>query len=204
MNIGVIGGTFNPIHNGHLIVAEEVRVQLNLAEVLFVPAGQPWLKANSPITAAEHRIQMVRLAIAAEPCFKLSTMEVERDGPSYTVDTIAELEGQLGVGDKLFFILGWENLAEFPQWHEPSRIIKLCYLVAVPRPGYPAPDLKALEADIPGLSQSVILLDTPQIDISASAIRSRVAHGLSIAHHVPEPVERYIREHGLYITEQTK
>jgi nicotinate-nucleotide adenylyltransferase len=204
MNIGVMGGTFNPIHNGHLIVAEEVRVQLNLAEVLFVPAGQPWLKANSPITAAEHRIQMVRLAIAAEPCFKLSTMEVERAGPSYTVDTIAELEGQLGVGDKLFFILGWENLAELPQWHEPSRIIKLCYLVAVPRPGYPAPDLKVLEADIPGLSHSVILLDTPQIDISASAIRKRVAQGLSISHLVPEPVERYIREHGLYITEQTK
>jgi len=198
MNIGVMGGTFDPIHKGHLIVAEEIRAQLNLTEILFVPAGQPWLKANSPITVAEHRIQMVRLAIAAEPYFKLSTMEIERAGPSYTVDTIAELEGQLGVEDKLFFILGWENLAELPQWYEPSRLIKMCYLVAVPRVGYPAPDLKSLEADIPGLSQSVILLDTPQIDISASAIRNRVAQGLPISHLVPEPVERYIREHGLY------
>ena len=200
MNIGVMGGTFDPIHKGHLIVAEEVRARLNLAEILFVPAGQPWLKANSPIAAAEHRIQMVRLAIADKPYCKLSTMEIERAGASYTVDTIAELEGQLRAGGELFFILGWENLAELPQWHEPSRLIKMCYLVAVPRPGYPAPDLNSLEADIPGLSHSVILLDTPQIDVSASAIRNRVAHGLSISHLVPEPVERYIREHGLYIS----
>ena len=200
MNIGLMGGTFDPVHNGHLIIAEEVRTQLNLAEVLFVPAGQPWLKANSPITDAEHRIQMVRLAIAAKPYFKLSTMEIERPGPSYTVDTIAELQGQLGVRDELFFILGWENLAELHQWHEPSRLIKMCYLVAVPRVGYPAPDLSSLEADIPGLSHSVIPLDTPKIDISASAIRNRVAQGLSISHLVPEPVERYIRQHRLYIT----
>jgi len=200
MNIGLMGGTFDPIHNGHLIIAEEVRTQLNLAEVLFVPAGQPWLKANSPITDAEHRIQMVRLAIAAKPYFKLSTMEIERPGPSYTVDTIAELQGQLGVRDELFFILGWENLAELHQWHEPSRLIKMCYLVAVPRVGYPAPDLSSLEADIPGLSHSVIPFDTPKIDISASAIRNRVAQGLSISHLVPEPVERYIRQHRLYIT----
>jgi len=198
MNIGLMGGTFDPVHNGHLIIAEEVRTQLNLAEVLFVPAGQPWLKANSPITDAEHRIQMVRLAIAAKPYFKLSTMEIERPGPSYTVDTIAELQGQLGVRDELFFILGWENLTELHQWHEPSRLIKMCCLVAVPRVGYPAPDLNSLEADIPGLSHSVIPLDTPKIDISASAIRNRVAQGLSIAHLVPEPVERYIRQHRLY------
>ncbi len=198
MNIGLMGGTFDPVHNGHLIIAEEVRTQLNLAEVLFVPAGQPWLKANSPITDAEHRIQMVRLAIAAKPYFKLSTMEIERPGPSYTVDTIAELQGQLGVRAELFFILGWENLTELHQWHEPSRLIKMCYLVAVPRVGYPAPDLNSLEADIPGLSHSVIPLDTPKIDISASAIRNRVAQGLSISHLVPEPVERYIRQHGLY------
>jgi len=200
MNIGVMGGTFDPIHKGHLIVAEEVRARLNQPEILFVPAGQPWLKANSPIAAAEHRIQMVHLAIADKPYCKLSTMEIERAGASYTVDTIAELEGQLRAGDELFFILGWENLAELPQWHEPSRLIKMCYLVAVPRPGYPPPDLNSLEADIPGLSHSVILLDTPKIDISASAIRNRVVHGLSISHLVPEPVERYIKEHGLYIT----
>lgn len=198
MNIGVMGGTFDPIHNGHLIVAEEVRARLNLTEILFVPAGQPWLKASSPIAAAEHRIQMVRLAIADKAYLKLSTMEIERAGPSYTVDTMAELQGQLGAEDELFFILGWENLAELPQWREPYRLIKMCYLLAVPRPGYSAPDLSSLEADIPGLSQSLLLLDTPQIDISASAIRDRVAQGLSIRHLVPEPVERYIKQHRLY------
>ena len=98
MNIGVLGGTFDPIHMGHLIIAEETRARLNLAEVLFVPAGQPWLKANNLISPAEHRVQMVRLAIADEPSFKLSTMEIERAGPSYTVDTIAELRGHIEAG----------------------------------------------------------------------------------------------------------
>jgi len=199
MNIGVLGGTFDPVHLGHLIVAEEVRARLNLAVVLFVPAGQPWLKPNSPILAAEHRVQMVRLAIADKPYFKLSTMEIERAGPSYTVDTIAELQGQLGAGNELFFILGWDNLTQLPQWKEPSQLIKLCCLVVAPKPGYPPPDLKALEALIPGLSQRVMLMDKPQIGISASEIRQRVSNGLSIRHLVPEAVNRYIKEHRLYI-----
>ena len=198
MNIGVLGGTFDPIHLGHLIVAEETRSQLDLAEVLFMPAREPWLKANNDISPAAHRVQMVRLAIADEPAFKMSTMEIERAGPSYTMDTIAELKGQIGVGDKLFFILGWDNLIQLPQWHEPSRLVQMCRLVAVPRVGYPHPKLKTLAAAISGLSQSVILLNTPQIEISSSEIRQRVARGLSIHHLVPEPVERYIRQHGLY------
>jgi len=200
MNIGVLGGTFDPIHNGHLIVAEETRTRLNLAEVLFVPAGQPWLKADISILAAEHRVQMVRLAIADKPYFKLSTIEIDRAGLSYTVDTIGELQAQLGAGDELFFILGWDNLAEFPQWKEPSRLIKMCRLVAVPRVGYPIPDLKPLEAIIPGVSQRVILSDKPEVDISASVIRQRAAQGLSIHHLVPEPVDEYIRRHKLYLT----
>ncbi len=201
MNIGVLGGTFDPIHIGHLILAEEVRARLNLAEILFVPAGQPWLKVDSPILPAEHRVEMVRLAIADKAYFKLSTMEIERAGPTYTIDTIAELKAQLGIGDELFFILGWDNLAELPQWWQPSRLITMCRLVAVPRLGYPLPDLEALEASIPGLSQRVTLMDKPEIDISASAIRNRVAQGLSIRHLVPEPVDEYIRQHKLYLTQ---
>ena len=200
MNIGVLGGTFDPIHLGHLIVAEEVRARLDLAEILFVPAGQPWLRMDSSISAAEHRVQMVCLAIANKPYLKLSTMEVERTGLSYSVDTIAELRGQLSAEDELFFILGWDSLAEVPQWREPSRLITMCRLVAVPRPGYLAPDLKKLEAKIPGLSQNVILMDKPEIDISATDIRNRVAQGLSIRHLVPEPVEKYIKQYRLYIT----
>ncbi len=200
MNIGLLGGTFDPIHMGHLVLAEEVRARLNLAEILFVPAGQPWLKVNSPISPAEHRLEMVRLAIADTPYFKLSAMEIERSGPTYTVDTIAELETQLGTGDELFFILGWDNLAQLPQWYQPSRLITMCHLVVVPRPGYPLPDLKALEAIIPGLSQRVTLIDEPEIDISAKAIRDRVAQGLSIHHLIPEPVEKYIKQHKLYVS----
>jgi len=203
MNIGVLGGTFDPIHMGHLIIAEETRVRLALAEVLFIPAGEPWLKTNNYISPAEHRVQMVRLAIAGEPSFKLSMMEVERPGPSYTVDTIAELKDQIGAGDKLFFILGWDNLMQLPQWREPSRLAQMCCLVAVPRVGYPPPDLNTLEAAIPGLSQSIVMLDAPQIEISSSEIRSRVARGLSIHHLVPEPVEKYIRQHGLYIAQKS-
>ncbi len=198
MNIGVLGGTFDPIHMGHLLIAMEAKARLNLAEVLFVPAGLPCLRANSSISAAEHRLQMVRLAIGDKPCFKLSTTEVERAGPSYTVDTIAELKGQFGAKDELFFILGWDCLSELPKWREPSRLIALSRLVAVPRVGSPAPDLSSLEASIPGLARRVILLDEPRVDISASGVRDRVARGLSIEHLVPEPVARYIREQGLY------
>jgi len=201
VKIGVLGGTFNPIHNGHLIVAEETRARLDLAEVLFVPAGQPWLKEDSPILAVEYRVQMVRLAISDKPYFKLSNIEADRDGPSYTVDTMTELWVQLGAGYELFFILGWDNLAQLPQWREPSRLIEVCQLVAVPRPGYSLPDLSSLEAVIPGLSKSLEILDKPEIDISARDIRKRVAQGLSISHLVPEPVERYIRQNKLYLTE---
>jgi nicotinate-nucleotide adenylyltransferase len=201
MNIGVLGGTFDPIHMGHLIIAEEVRARLDLAEVLFVPAGQPLLKLNNAISPSEHRVEMVRLAIADEPAFKLSAMEIERPGPSYTVDTMAELRSQIGAGDKLFFILGWDNLIQLPRWHEPSRLVTLCRLVPVPRVGHPTPDLDSLEAAVPGLSQSLIMLDTPQIEISSSEIRDRVARGLSIHQLVPEPVERYIKQHWLYVRE---
>jgi nicotinate-nucleotide adenylyltransferase len=201
MNIGVLGGTFDPVHMGHLIIAEEVRARLDLAEVLFVPAGQPWLKPNNAISPAGHRVEMVHLAIADEPSFKLSTMEIERAGPSYTVDTMAELSRQIRAGDKLFFILGWDNLNQLPQWHEPSRLVRMCRLVPVPRVGFPSPDLDSLEAAIPGLSQSLVMLDTPQIEISSSEIRERVARGLSIHHLVPEPVERYIKQYRLYVRE---
>jgi len=200
MNIGVMGGTFDPVHIGHLAVAEEARARLNMAEILFVPAGQPWLKADTYISPAEHRINMLRLAIADKPYFKLSTMEIERAGASYAVDTAAELKGQLDAADELFFILGWDSLTELPQWREPQRLIEICHLVVAPRPGYSAPDLKKLEVAIPGLSQRALILDKPEVDISASEIRERVARGLSIRHLVPQPVNRYIKKHKLYIT----
>lgn len=200
MNIGVLGGTFDPIHNGHILIAEEVRNRLDLAEVIFVPAGQPWQKEVNPVLSVEHRVPMVRLSVAEKPYFNLSTIEVERAGPSYTVDTLTALTTQLGTGDELFFILGWDNLAQLPQWRQPSRLIQVCRLVAVPRPGYPLPDLDSLETSIPGLSQRLIILKKPEVDISASDIRSRVAQGLPIRHLVPGQVDEYIKQHRLYLT----
>ena len=198
MNIGILGGTFDPIHVGHLALAEEVRARLELAEVLFVPAGQPYLKVSTLLSDVWHRLQMVRLAIAGNPYFRLSTMEIERAGPTYTVDTLAELKAQLVRGDEMYFILGWDSLEELPKWHEPRRLISMCRLVAVPRVGCPIPDLDSLEAAIPEFSERVAMLDKPEIGISASVIRERIACGLSIEYLVPEAVAKYIREHGLY------
>ena len=199
MKTGVLGGTFDPVHDGHLIIADAVKDKLSLDEIIFVPAGQPWLKVDRPISAARHRLQMLRLTLDDTPYFKLSNTEIERSGPSYTVDTIAELRGRLDAEDEVFFILGWDNLNQLPQWREPSRLVELCHLEAVHRPGAARPDLKVLENDIPGITQRVTLLDEPSVDISASAIRERVAEGLSVRHLVPEPVNRYIKEHGLYV-----
>lgn len=198
MNVGVLGGTFDPIHSGHVVIAEEARLKLELKRVIFVPAGQPWLKSDRGINASVHRVEMVRRAIADDSHFELSTVEIDRSGPSYSVDTVAILQKQLGAGSKLFFLIGWDSLAELPQWHEPARLIQLCKLVAVTRPGLSRPDLKALESSVPGITRSVVWLDIPPIDISSSDIRDREARGLSISGLVPGAVESYIKENKLY------
>jgi len=200
MNVGVLGGTFDPVHNGHLILADAAKEQLNLSVILFVPAGQPWLKTERIITPAEHRLQMLRLALEDKPDFRISEIEVERSGPTYSVDTITALKDRLDAEDELFFILGQDSLMQLPQWHEAPELIQLCYLVAAPRPGVKKPDLKALELEIPGVTQRVMLMKEPKVDISATDIRERVAKGLSVRHLVPEPVNRYIKENRLYIS----
>ena len=198
MNIGVLGGTFDPIHIGHLLVAEEARIKLGFREILFVPAGQPWLKLDRNITPAVHRVEMVRRAIADNTHFKLCTIEVERPGPSYTVDTLTTLRKQLGGEARLFFILGRDTLAELPLWKEPEKLIQLCRLVVAPRLG--SKDLKHLETSLPELPGKVIQLDIPVIGISSSDIRQRVSQGLSIRYWVPAEVEKYIAEQKIYLT----
>jgi nicotinate-nucleotide adenylyltransferase len=198
VNIGVLGGTFDPIHIGHLVIAEEARIKLGLSEVLFVPAGQPWLKLDRNITPAVHRVEMVRRAIADNPHFKLCTLEVERTGPSYTVDTLTMLRKHLGSKASLFFIIGRDTLAELPLWKEPQKVVQLCRLVVPPRLG--SRDLKHLETVIPGLLDKVIQLDMPVIGISSSEIRQRLAQGLTIRYLVPAEVEKYITEHKIYPT----
>jgi nicotinate-nucleotide adenylyltransferase len=197
VNIGVLGGTFDPIHIGHLIVAEEARIKLGFSEVLFVPAGQPWLKPDRSITPTVHRVEMVRRAIAANPHFKLCTLEAERPGPSYTVDTMTMLQKQLGSEASLFFILGRDTLAGLPLWKEPKKLLQLCRLVVAPRLG--SKDLKHLETSIPRLLDKVIQLDMPVIGVSSSEIRQRIAQGLSFRYLVPDEVEKYITEQKIYL-----
>ncbi|TET38011.1 MAG: nicotinate-nucleotide adenylyltransferase [Dehalococcoidia bacterium] len=198
MNIGVLGGTFDPIHIGHLIVAEEARLRLGLSQVIFVPAGEPWLKEHRIISLGEHRLEMIRLAIVSNPSFRASTVDLERPSPSYTVDTLTDLKRELGEEADFYFILGLDALAEFSTWREPERILEMCRLVAVKRPEVRDLDLESLERSIPGISRRAIILDNTQIGISSSEIRERLANGLPIRYLVPDAVERYIREQGLY------
>ena len=198
MKIGVLGGTFDPVHNGHLAIAEEARAYLNLTEVLFLPAGQPWMKSDRSISPAQNRVAMITLALQTRPYFKLSTIEIEHQGPSYSVDSVAQLKAQAVEATDWYFILGWDNLSKIPHWKEPAKMVEMCFLAAVPRPGYDRPNMKKLEAALPGITKKVILMDKPRVDISATDIRNKVAQGLSINGLVPEAVAQYIKEKGLY------
>lgn len=197
MKIGVFGGTFDPVHNGHLAIAEEVRIKLNLQEVWFVPTGKPWMKAGRTISPWEQRLQMVELAVAGKPYFEVSTLEASRPGPSYTIDTMLELKRQLKTAE-LYFIMGWDSLQSLPRWKEAPRLITLCRLVAIPRPGVAPPDFTGLEKSLPGITWNVVMLDGPNLDISATEIRARVAAGESIGKMVPQAVVDYIRNNKLY------
>ncbi len=195
--IGVIGGTFDPIHYGHLAAAEEARVKMDLERVLFVVAGMPPHKLDEEVTPVEHRLAMVSLAIASNPYFEISRVDVDRPGPSYTVDTMSILQEQLGQETAMFFIMGLDSLSELLTWHQPQRLIRLCRLAAVSRPGFEI-DLAELETSVPGITSRVDIIDMPEVDISSSELQQRVRDGLPIKYQVPEEVERYIMEHGLY------
>lgn len=194
--MGVAGGTFDPIHMGHLILAEAAQEQLSLQRVLFLPAGQPWRKAERKVAAREHRLAMLRLALAGTG-FALSSLELDRAGPSYTSDTLEALAAD-NPGAELFFIGGYDALLDLPHWKNPQRILELATLaVAARRPGEGV-DPGAVEALLPGSGARVVALTMPVIEISASAIRQRVRQGRSIRFLVPERVAAYIQEQGLY------
>lgn len=195
--IGVLGGTFDPIHIAHLAIAEEARTQLNLDKVIFVPAGLPPHKLDVQVSPAEHRLAMVKLAIAGNPHFEVSRVDIDRFGPCYTVDTIALLHEEWGPEVEIYFIMGSDSLGDLLTWHQPDRLIRLCRIVAVERPNYKV-DMEELERYLPGISQRVVFINSPQLDVSSTEIQRRVRAGESIKYHVPEAVERYIYEHGLY------
>ena len=198
MKTGILGGTFDPVHNAHLMIAGEALKHLGLGEVIFIPTSHTPLKENTTITPVQHRVKMVELAITDHPAFRLSRIEIDRAGISYTVDTLAGIKQSLDNDSELYFITGFDSLETLPQWKEPERIIKMCRLVTVSRPGYKVADIEELEKDIPGITENLIILDDRAPDISATDIRKKVAAGLPINDLVPIPVEQYIREKGLY------
>lgn len=195
--VGILGGTFDPVHIGHLLLAECAREELGLERVIFVPAGRPWRKAAREVSPAEHRLAMLRLAVAGNDAFDVSTIEVEREGPSYTVETLEELRRR-DPDASLFFIVGEDALADLPNWRQPQRILELATVAVAARTGE-GPSLRQAEAMMPGLVARAVWLRMPVIEISATGIRERVRLGLSIRYRVPAAVEAYIREHGLYV-----
>ena len=195
---GILGGTFDPIHYAHLAIAEDARESLELEGVLFIPTGVSGHKPDRPISDAEHRVRMAELAIADNPRFALSRVDVDRPGASYTVDTLALLQAEHGPLAELYFICGMDMLASFLTWHEPAQVLAQCQLVAVTRPTHPLVDLAALERALPQARGRVHILRAPGLDISATELRERVAAGRSIRYLVPPTVAAYIRDHGLY------
>ena len=155
MRVGVVGGTFDPVHLGHLVMGEEARDQLELDQVLFLPAGQPWMKEGRPLSAAEHRVEMLKLATASNPYFQVCLDEVNRPGPTYTVDTLEALLAKLGAETALFFIVGQDAMREFHRWKEPDKLLNLCHLVVVERPGYGELDLAELAVRFPAARERV-------------------------------------------------
>ncbi|MEI8018341.1 MAG: nicotinate-nucleotide adenylyltransferase [Schlesneria sp.] len=200
MRVGIFGGTFDPIHCGHLVLAEQCREQCQLDEVWFVPAALPPHKLNASITSARTRCEMIELAIAGNPAFRLSTIELDRSGPSFTVTTLEQLH--LHHASHAFFLLiGADSLKDLPLWREPSRILQLATVVAVNRGDRPLPDRVELRAVIgPEVDQRIVTVTMPGIDISATDIRGRVQARRSIRYLVPRGVEMYIQERGLFRT----
>ena len=195
--LGIYGGTFDPPHLGHLILAETAADTLRLDQVLFVPAGSPPHKATSSLrTSAEHRLAMVQLAIQGNPRFALSRVDLDRPGPHYTVDML-RLLGEAHPDSQLFFLLGADSLVDLPIWSRPRELYEIACLGVMRRPGV-EPDLLALEHELPGLRRRVVWIDAPYIDIAASDLARRIAAGRSVRYQIPDDVCLYIEEHGLY------
>lgn len=197
MKLGILGGTFDPPHNGHLMLAGAAMKQLHLAQIVFMPAKQPPHKLGEPVSPLSTRVAMLERALHGNPAFVISLLEAERTGPSYTVDTLRQLHHDLPPRAEIFFIMGMDSLQNLPTWRQPQEIVKLCKLAVLKRPGYFA-DLVALEEKIPGVKRAVVFVNAPEMNISASEIRARAARGKAIDDLVPQSVAEYIKTRGLY------
>ena len=191
---GVMGGTFNPIHIGHLVTAEEALYAFDLREVVFVPAGQPWQKERD-VADTEHRYLMAVIATASNPHFRVSRMEIDRPGPTYTIDTLRHFREQLG-DVELYFITGADAILQILTWKDPAEVLSEARFIAATRPGY---DLDRLEKELPeGFGDRVHVLEIPALAISSTDIRLRVREGRPVRYLLPEGVARYVEKNGLY------
>jgi nicotinate-nucleotide adenylyltransferase len=200
MRIGVFGGTFDPVHLGHLIVAEQCREQARLGRVLFIPAWKPPHKLDQELTPFHHRVEMLHLALAGNPAFQVDELEHHRPGPSYTVDTLEELHRR-HPGDELFLIIGADCLPDLPHWREPARIMAQASLVVAARPGWALWSAEQIRSALrlpPDVPLRAEVVHVPLIDDASRDLRRRVADGRSIRYLVPRAVECYIQNRHLY------
>jgi nicotinate-nucleotide adenylyltransferase len=195
--IGVFGGTFDPPHLGHLILAAEAHAQLALDRLLWVLTPDPPHKREQSIAPLEHRLAMIKLAIAGDPQFELSNVDLARPGPHYAVYTINILAGQ-NPAAKLIYLMGGDSLRDLPTWHRPADFIAACQLIGVMRRPGDAINLPGLETQFPGLTAKVRFVEAPLIDIAAHAIRARIAGGRPFRYFLPSEVYKYIQKHNLY------
>jgi nicotinate-nucleotide adenylyltransferase len=194
--VAVLGGTFDPIHHGHLFAAEEVAARLGLPRVIFMPCGQPPHKTRGDLSPAADRHEMAVLATASNPRFEVSRLEIERDGPSYTIDTLSALRRTLGQAAEVYFIAGADAVLEIMTWKQPDAVLAECRMVAVHRPGY---DLAQLATVLgPERAARIQPVAVHTLDISATDLRRRVREGRSLRYLTPEPVIEYIAQRGLY------
>jgi nicotinate-nucleotide adenylyltransferase len=196
---GIFGGTFDPPHIGHLVLAEAARSELGLSEVVFMPAAQPPHKLDKVVSPTHHRVEMVKRAIATNGRFALSTLDADREGPSYTVESMTMLREEWGNTVEIVFIMGLDSLVDLPTWYKAPDLLKLVNFAVVARPGYHA-DMASLERQLPGVVDRVTFVPAPLIGVSSTVIRQRVQESDSIRYLVPPSVERYIYEAGLYQT----
>ena len=199
MRMGVMGGTFDPIHYGHLVTAESAYESFHLDHVQFVPVGTPPHKDEEVLTPARHRLAMTRLAVTNNPHFVASSVEVERPGASYTIDTMRYFHEQYGPDVELFFITGVDAIMEIPNWNNAKGLFELCTFIAATRPGYSVERFQAFLSELtPRRRRKIKTLEVPALAISSTDLRRRVREGRSIKYLVPDLVEQYIADHGLY------
>ncbi|HEX9838885.1 MAG TPA: nicotinate-nucleotide adenylyltransferase [Anaerolineales bacterium] len=195
--IGLFGGTFDPPHIGHLILASEAQYQLELTRLLWTLTPEPPHKQDQPITPIEHRLAMVNLAIADNPSFELSRLELDRPGPHYTLDTI-KLVAEQNPDAEIVPVIGGDSLHDLPTWHHPQELLYAAHWIGVMRRPGESANLEELERELPGISSKVHYVDAPLLEIASREIRSRIADGRIFRYYLPDPVYHYINQHHLY------